>query len=1021
MDKALRLSDIAFVPTTTYRTFRRFLGELFVAIAMIELVILTTYAFVTVSISVLILLDMILLPCTILLLMKRHAFMLRANEQEKGIIEHELDALRTVINEHTLFSVTDRQGRIVNVNNGFCRISGYSREELIGQTHKLLNSGHHEKSFWKEMWATIASGHAWRADVCNRAKDGTIYWVDSTNIPQYDEHGTIKGYISLRFDITDAKQAVDQLYRTEQLLNQTGEIASVGGWELDVATEQVHWTNEVFHIHELEVGNQPSLEEAINFYPPEARERIIAAVQAGIDQGKSYDLKLPFVTAKGNRRWIRAMGEPQFVSGKCVKISGAFQDISEQYYASSLLAQTESRLSLAIKAAGIGLWEWDALDGSCHFSDTYYTMLGYEPGAFPMNFQSWEQIVHPEDLPGAMQELQHYLDGETNEFAVEFRMKSQSDMWIWIRTLGEVVKRDAEGKPTCMVGVHIDINHTKRLNKALEQIVEMEAKPTLKETCIEISRHTAELFGVDFVAVIRFPDGEESKYAELVGGYHNARPLSGIKYELLGTPCHGAMQVPYFVVPNSVCENYPNDKMLVDLRAQSYASVRLQDSKGSTVGLLVLLHSDSIPSVFKIEPTLRIFAARAAAEIEQHQVELGLQRAVRETEMANRAKSEFLANMSHEIRTPMTAILGYTDLILDPSSNALDFTDHVATIKKNARHLMTVINDILDVSKFESGRFEIEQLAMNPVVLIDEVVELMIPNAAMKNIDIKVTKHGTIPQHIITDPTRFRQIVLNLLSNAIKFTQEGAVEIAIDYLEPQDSLRIRCIDSGIGMTPEQRDRIATFESFNQADGSTARKYGGTGLGLKISSMLADLLGGTLEVESEYGKGSTFILTINASAQLAAITNPLHTTTETAVPAPQSMKVPLKGCHILIAEDGLDNQKLISMLLKRAGAKTTIVNNGRVAIETMRDRGNEFDVILMDIQMPEVDGQTATRQLRSSGCTLPIIALTAHAMPSDREKCMRAGCDAYLAKPINNDELIMTCQLFFNQAQSKAAA
>lgn len=994
--------------------------QLILLIGIVELVVFFAQSYFEMTRGMLLGFDLLILAFVLTPLFIRQWRIMKELESVRTRTDVELQSLRTALDEHTLFSIIDFDGRFVEVNSGLCRVSGYSREELIGMSHQILLPDQHPGSVWDQMWEAIHAGEVWRAELCQRAKDGSLFWISTTNIPQRNDQDQITGVISLSKDITEEKHAADALRRTRQLLDQTGRIASVGGWELDIETEELNWTDEVFRIHEIEDHQKPDLKDAINFYAPEARAIVRKAVQDGIENHKSWDLELPLITAKGNRRWVRAMGEPFIKNGKCQKLTGAFQDITAQHQAKSRLARTESRLSLTIKSANIGLWEWDVRENTCFFSEHYYTMLGYDPDAFPMDFDTWESLVHPDDVAGAREDLFAYLQRQDGDFAVEFRMKSKDGAWVWIRSLGEVVDHDAEGNPVRMVGVHIDINHTKRLSKALEQIVEMEAKPTLKEACVELSRHTAELFGVDFAAVVRISDEEDPQHAKLVGGIHQGESIPIIEYELAGTPCHAAVQNPFMLVNDKLVERYPEDTMLRDLGLRSYASVRLQDSGGQTMGLMIIMHSSTMPSDYKIEPTLRIFAARAAAEIEKHRVELGLQRAVRETETANRAKSEFLANMSHEIRTPMTAILGYTDLILDPASNALDFIEHAETIRNNAKHLMTVINDILDVSKIESGRLEIEQIPIDPISLVDEVIELMTPGAEQKGLEIRLTSRNEIPRYIITDPTRFRQILLNLMSNAIKFTPEGSIELELEYLKAEDQLRVRCIDSGIGMTPDQRDRIASFESFSQADGSTARKYGGTGLGLKVSSMLADLLGGDLQIESEFDEGSTLILTISAGAQIASLPQLRRTITDTPESGTSITNEALRGCHVLLAEDGLDNQKLIRVLLKRAGAEITIVANGQLAIEAISNDPNGFDLILMDIQMPEVDGHEATRQLRTGGCTLPIIALTAHAMPSDREKCLSVGCDAYLAKPINFEELILTCRMYYRQSRNSAA-
>ncbi len=385
-------------------------------------------------------------------------------------------------------------------------------------------------------------------------------------------------------------------------------------------------------------------------------------------------------------------------------------------------------------------------------------------------------------------------------------------------------------------------------------------------------------------------------------------------------------------------------------------------------------------------------------------------------ESATRAKSEFLANMSHEIRTPMTAILGYADLL----AGQLDNSEHLEAldiIRRNGNHLLAVINDILDLSKIEAGKFQVERQACSPAAVAAEVVSLMRVRANGKGLGLQLEFAGPVPQTISTDTARLRQILLNLVGNAIKFTETGNVRIIVrldgrDGLEPK--LLYEVIDTGIGMTPTQVANL--FRPFQQAEASTARKFGGTGLGLVIANRLAAMLGGDIAVASQSGEGSTFALRIDPGP-LAGVALLDHASESIAVPAPANRSpLPRLSCRILLAEDGADNQRLISFVLKKAGAEVTAVDNGRKAMEmalaAFRGRRFDdprvpFDVILMDMQMPVMDGYEATRRLRDEGYTGPIIALTAHAMAEDRQKCLDAGCDDYATKPIDRATLLNT--------------
>ncbi|MBP7936053.1 MAG: DUF3365 domain-containing protein [Phycisphaerae bacterium] len=400
---------------------------------------------------------------------------------------------------------------------------------------------------------------------------------------------------------------------------------------------------------------------------------------------------------------------------------------------------------------------------------------------------------------------------------------------------------------------------------------------------------------------------------------------------------------------------------------------------------------------------------------ERRRAELQLRNAKSVAEAATHAKSEFLANMSHEIRTPMTAILGFADILLEAgdSEEVLSTRLEAArTIKINGEYLLGIINDILDLSKIEEGRMTVERIPCSPRTIVDEVASLMKVRTDSKGLELHIEYEGTIPATIRTDPTRLRQILLNVCANAIKFTNTGQVCIAV-RLAGGDSpeMQFDIIDTGIGMTEEQLPKL--FQPFCQADSSTTRRFGGTGLGLTISKKLAILLeGDVVLLATKPGAGTSFRVTVpTGSLEGVALTEdrpePSPAAAESGA-ASETTSHPLAGRRILLAEDGADNQRLISHILKKAGARVAAVENGQLAVEAaFRTSPDEaaFDAILMDMQMPVMDGYDATRELRSRGYTGPIIALTAHAMSSDRTRCIEAGCDEYATKPIDRKKLI----------------
>lgn len=406
-----------------------------------------------------------------------------------------------------------------------------------------------------------------------------------------------------------------------------------------------------------------------------------------------------------------------------------------------------------------------------------------------------------------------------------------------------------------------------------------------------------------------------------------------------------------------------------------------------------------------------------------------VQRQKEAAETANHAKSQFLANMSHEIRTPLTAILGFAENLLEPQVSEAERLSAVKTIFRNGEHLLGIINDILDLSKIEAGKLEIERLAFSPIRLAADVISIMHVRASNKGLPLRLKYLTPMPETIHSDPTRVRQILINLLGNAVKFTEKGFVELRLqfDRSEPwRPRLKFNVVDTGIGMTPEQLAKI--FEPFTQADGSTARKYGGTGLGLTISRRLAHMLGGDISIQSEPGQGTTFEVSIETGdlTNVRLIDDPTvleEAEADVALPALDELK--LQG-RILLAEDSPDNQILISSFLKKTGADVAIGSNGQMALEKALEadrQGNPFDVILMDMHMPVLDGYEATRKLRQTGYSRPIIALTANAMGGDEKKCIDAGCDDYATKPINRRKLIsqIAAQLERMGARSLAAS
>ena len=387
-----------------------------------------------------------------------------------------------------------------------------------------------------------------------------------------------------------------------------------------------------------------------------------------------------------------------------------------------------------------------------------------------------------------------------------------------------------------------------------------------------------------------------------------------------------------------------------------------------------------------------------ASDITRHkEIQKELEKAKEAAEVANSTKSAFLANMSHEIRTPLGAVLGFSELLVNGQLTDTERVESAEVIQRNGLLLSNVINDILDLSKVEAGKLEIEKVTVPFNEIIKDLSSLLSLEALKKGIRLNVTTAGEIPSAIVTDPLRLRQILINIVGNAIKFTHRGSVDVLIKVTQ-NEGPRLAFIvkDTGEGIDAAQSARL--FEPFQQADVSITRKFGGTGLGLILSRKLAAALGGDVRlVESRLGHGSTFLVLIDPGVALETVA-----VKKSSRPAGKST---LEGLKILVVDDSLDNQALIKTILKHSGAEVETVSNGAEAVEAAT-RGN-FDIILMDLQMPVMDGFEATRVLRDNGYKKPIVALTAHAMKEERERTLNSGFNDHLTKPIDQRELVRT--------------
>lgn len=900
-----------------------------------------------------------------------------------------LHAFREALEHHTLYSVTDRDGRIVDVNEAFCELSGFSRDELIGKDHSILNSGHHPPEFWSTMWTTVSGGGRWRAEVCNRAKDGSEYWVDSTIVPSCGAGGAPERYISIRFEITRQKKAeADAALHRDRLEKKRAELQTI----LDALPLFVYYKDDANTILDL---NKPAA-ESLGLTPEEIRGRpteelfpaedAAAYLEDDLQVIRSGEARLGIIeeyeAEENNRRLIRTDKIPlRGPSGEFDRVVAVAMDITELTRTREDFDQLQKRFLRAIDGSSDGLWEWNLQTQEAWFSPRFKELVGLAPDdaqPFIGGARSWTDHLHPNDIVRTRAAYQaHLCDGAP--FRVEFRLRTSTGEFRWFRVCGEAT-READGTPVLVSGSISDIHEQYTAGNRLD-----------------LAMRSAQIGLWDWDLV---KDGFyfSDTYYQMLGYEPDEIEITNDSWSEI---CH----------PDDLGEERRALDAHLTGRTPVYINEhRVRRKDGSwmwirDIGEVVERDEDGRP-VRMVGVHVDIQALREAKDA---------------AEAANDAKSEFLANMSHEIRTPMTAILGYADLLgghVDIAQNPEEASSAVRTIQRNADHLLTIINDILDVSKIEAGRMTAERIATKPGRVIRDVVSLVEPQAGERGLELRVSYESAMPETIISDPTRFHQILLNLMSNAVKFTEEGSITLRATCDPEREVLRIVVEDSGIGMTTEQRQAIERYEAFHQADSSMSRRYGGTGLGLRISHSLAALLGGGLSIVSTGENGTSIAFEISTGPLKDVLLieadqfDSLTVCDPLGAPVDDGLgETPLEGVRVLVAEDGPDNQRLIEFHLTRAGASVQVVGNGRLAVEAVTAAPGEdpFDLLLLDMQMPELDGYAAARRLRETGVSIPIIALTAHAMGDDRAKCIDAGCDDYLTKPIDSATLIKACR------------
>ena len=661
-----------------------------------------------------------------------------------------------------------------------------------------------------------------------------------------------------------------------------------------------------------------------------------------------------------------------------------FRDVTERRKMKEALERTEQRLQTVVSNVPIVLFAVD-LDGIFTLSEGKgLDALGFRPGE--VVGQSIQDVCA--ESPQIVENVRRALAGETFSNTVSLRALAYES---WYTPL-----RDLDGSVVGAMGVSVDVTERRHAEQQLhlsEERWQLALRGNNDGLWDWNARTNEVFFSARWKQMLGYEDHElENRSREWERRVH-PEDLERVQSELRDHLHH---KTPYY------CTEY---RLLAKDGRYKWVLARAQ----------ALWDSDGKP--------LRVVGSHTDISAWKHSEE-ALKNSKEQAESANRAKSEFLANMSHEIRTPMNGVLGMIELVLETALGE-DQREYLDMAKSSAQSLLVLLNDILDLSKIEAGRMELIHGVFSLRETTEEAARMLAVAAKQKDLQLCLQFDPAVPDLVVGDPLRLRQVIANLLGNAIKFTDRGEVTIgvAVESLSgSQVSVHFSVRDTGIGIPEEYRTRI--FEPFRQADGSTTRRYEGTGLGLAICTRLVELMGGRLWVESQVGNGSVFHFTAPLALAPADADVPDENARNLArLASSVAPSQPSRMLQILLAEDNLINQKLISTVLHKQGHRVVVAENGDDALEAMKRQS--FDLVLMDVQMPHKDGLEATIAIRAdekgSGAHVPIVALTAHAMKGDEQKCLRAGMDDYLTKPVNITRLRETIEKWAREKPAAASS
>ncbi|MBN3518810.1 PAS domain S-box protein [Algoriphagus lutimaris] len=873
-------------------------------------------------------------------------------------------------NSQGLMCTHDLKGDFLSVNSSGAGILGYTVEEVLSLSLFDIVPEERHPEIYGYLKAITTHGKA-SGQMITRHKNGTLRTWLFNNVLEKSGVDHSLYVIGNAIDITTRAKLEEDLKETKQLLEETGKVAKVGGWDFDIVNQKISWTPVTKMIHEVPDDFVPDLNKGIGFYKEgESRYKITKALEEAIQHGTPWSLDLQLITHKGKEIWVRAIGKPEFQNGECVRLFGTFQDIDETKRAELEASRARKVLDDVFNASSeVSVIATDLEGVITVFNKGAEKMLGYTSDE--MVGKHTLRIIHSqEEVEKAALELSEEfgrpISGFETFIARPERDGSEQRDWTYIRKDGEerlvsLVVTPIKDPDQISIGyLGIAIDFTEKRNIEIDLINE-------KSRLAAFVKHTpAAVSMLDnnmrYIAVSnRWEEEYHYKEEEVLGNSH---------YALFSELMNEDRIANYNRVLSGEVLTNKEEKILFPGETEPrYISWEMRPW---------YLHNGEIGGMM-------VFTQNITSLIAQREE---LKQAKLQAEEGSKAKSEFLANMSHEIRTPLNGVIGFTDLVLKTNLNETQH-QYLSIVNQSANALLSIINDILDFSKIEAGKLEIDIDKCDLYEMSSQATDIITYQIQNKGLEMLLNIGTDLPRFIYADSVRLKQVLVNLLGNASKFTEKGEIELKIENLHSDgdfNRIRFSVRDTGIGINATKQKKI--FEAFSQEDSSTTKKYGGTGLGLTISNSLLGLMGSKLQLVSEVGKGSTFFFDVTFKTEPGE--------------AEEWFDVD-KIKNVLVVDDNDNNRLIVSQMLLLKNIHATEATNGFEALQIL-SKGDKFDVVLMDYHMPFMDGLETIRKIKESFVEnleeMPIILL--HSSSDDQkiiQACQELGVKHRLIKPL----------------------